>query len=134
MTLTGGGKVSLSSSGNNFIADGGSPETLTNVNNTISGAGTIGDSDFTLVNSSTIDANISGGTLTIKTGANLITNAGLLEANGQVTDLAISGSLTNLGTVEAFVTRRATLPLLAYPLAAVRSRIPTPWSHRRSII
>jgi fibronectin-binding autotransporter adhesin len=100
--LSGGGKVSLSSSGNNLITDDGSPRTLTNLNNTISGAGTIGDSDLTLVNSGTIDANIAGGTLTIVTGLNSITNAGLLEANGQVTNLAISGSLTNLGTVEAF--------------------------------
>ncbi len=103
MILSGGGKVSLSSSGNNLITDDGNPRTLTNLNNTISGAGTIGDSDLTLVNSGTIDANISGGTLTIETGANVITNAGLMEANGPITNLVISGSLTNLGTVEAFV-------------------------------
>ena len=81
--LSGGGKVSLSSSGNNLITDDGNPRTLTNLNNTISGAGTIGDSDLTLVNSGTIDANISGGTLTIETGANLITNSGLMEATGR---------------------------------------------------
>src|ERR1700722_4956964 len=69
--LSGGGKVSLSSSGNNLITDDGSARTLTNLNNTISGAGTIGDSDLTLVNSGTIDANIAGGTLTIVTGANV---------------------------------------------------------------
>jgi autotransporter passenger strand-loop-strand repeat protein len=100
--LSGGGKVSLSSSGNNLITDDGNSRTLTNLNNIISGAGAIAGIDLTLVNSGTIDANISEGTLTIKTGANVITNAGLMEANGPITNLVISGSLTNLGTVEAF--------------------------------
>ena len=70
---------------------------MTNVDNTISGAGQIGtgDGDLTLVNEAhgTIEANAAGGILTIDTG-NAIVNAGLLEATNGGTllvDDAVSG-------------------------------------------
>ena len=81
LTLEGGGQVILS--GDAVIAGTGSTAVLTNVDNTISGAGQIGSGDgtLTLVNEAhgTIDANVSGGELTIDTGAAIV-NAGLFEA------------------------------------------------------
>ena len=83
VTLQGGGYLTLSDSHENIIFGTNSATTLTNVDNTISGAGQIGigDGNLTLVNEThgTIDANISGGTLTLDTG-HTITNDGLLEA------------------------------------------------------
>ena len=63
VTLQGCGQVTLTDGGDNAIVTNGSAVTLTNVDNTISGAGTIGDRQYlTLVNErdGTIDANISG--------------------------------------------------------------------------
>ena len=83
VTLQGGGYLTLSDSHENIIFGTNSATTLTNVDNTISGAGQIGigDGNLTLVNEThgTIDANISGGTLTLDTG-HTITNDGILEA------------------------------------------------------
>ena len=98
VTLQGGGHVTLSDSHENVIFGTTSASTLTNVDNTISGAGQIGSGDgtLTLVNEAhgTIDANISGGTLTLDTG-HTITNDGILEATNGGTlqiDDAVSGS------------------------------------------
>src|SRR5205823_3318431 len=81
VTLEGGGQVLLSDSSSNFISSATSGVTLTNVDNTIGGAGQIGDWQMTLVNSGTI---IATGThaLLIDTGANVVTNSGTLEATG----------------------------------------------------
>ena len=98
VTLQGGGYLTLSDSHENIIFGTNSATTLTNVDNTISGAGQIGigDGNLTLVNEAhgTINANISGGTLTLDTG-HTITNDGLLEATNGGTlqiDDAVSGS------------------------------------------
>ena len=81
---------------------------LTNVDNTICGAGQIGtgDGNLTLVNEAagTIDANIAGGVLTLDTG-NTIINYGVLEAsNGgtlQVQDAVTGGTAVIAGgTIE----------------------------------
>ena len=83
VTLEGGGKLTLSDGAVNIVVGTGPNDTLTNVDNTISGAGQIGSGDgsLTLVNEAhgTIDANVLGGTLNLETG-NPITNNGLLEA------------------------------------------------------
>ena len=83
VTLQGGGQVILSDSHENVIFGATSATTLTNIDNTISGAGQIGigDGNLTLVNEAagTIDANFADGVLTLNTG-NTILNAGLLEA------------------------------------------------------
>ena len=84
-------------SGEAVIVGSTSASTLTNVDNIISGAGQIGagDGNLTLVNAAhgTIEADISGATLTLDTG-HAIANAGILEAaNGgtlQIDD-AVSG-------------------------------------------
>ena len=83
VTLEGGGQLILSSNAANTIVGTGRSDTLTNVDNTISGAGQIGSGDgtLTLVNEAhgTIEANDAGGTLTLETGTT-ITNNGVLEA------------------------------------------------------
>ena len=83
LQLTGGGAVLLES-GSLIYGNGssGSPDTLENVDNTISGAGTIGhngDGDLALTNDShgIIDAT---GILVLDTGHSIV-NAGLLEAS-----------------------------------------------------
>ena len=72
VTLQGGGQLTLSDGHENVIFGTTAATTLTNVDNTISGAGQIGlgDGNLTLVNEAhgTIDANISGGTLTLRYG------------------------------------------------------------------
>ena len=80
VTLEGGGQVTLS--GAAVIIGTGAAAVLTNVDNTISGAGQIGSGDgtLTLINEThgTIDANVAGGTFTLETGTT-ITNNGVLE-------------------------------------------------------
>ena len=94
---TGPGQVTLNDSSNNAIVSDGSAATLTNVDNTISGAGTIGDAHLTLHNEQygVIDAD-GVNALILDTGANTITNAGLLEATNGAT-LEIKSSVANDG-------------------------------------
>jgi Legume lectin domain/FecR protein len=109
--LDGGGQLTLSDNINNNIVSDGSAATLANFD-TITGAGTIGDSDLTLLNSGTIDAT---GThvLTIDTGINTVTAAGLvgsllvtnnaggiLEASAGHT-LQIDDNVLNNGLIQA---------------------------------
>ena len=83
VSLTGGGTVALGNSTYNVIfgatASPTGPETLTNVNNTIEGGGTLGDGELALINQGTIDANLST-PLTIEPSAGGVTNTGVLEA------------------------------------------------------
>ena len=89
-SLTGGGTVTMSNSANNTIGVFGGG--LTNVNNTIQGAGQIGNTQMGLNNRATINANVGG------SGANpLIIN--------------IAGTGSNTGTMEA--TNGGTLELQA---------------------
>jgi hypothetical protein len=97
-TLQGGGQVTLSDNGNSSIRSSNGAVTLTNVDNTLSGGGVIGDSNITLHNDSsgTIDANVSGQTLAVDAAA--FTNEGTAEAtNGG--DLFIANALDGAGTV-----------------------------------
>ena len=110
VTLTGGGTVNLSNSTNNAIEVATAGDTLTNTNNTISGAGQIGAATGMLfVNQAggIVDANASGGTLTINpsngasTPVGSTTNLGLLEASGGGI-LQVENTVTNTGgTIEA---------------------------------
>ena len=101
-TLTGAGKVTLSNNAGNEVASNGASATLTNANNTISGAGTIGDSHLTLINQGTIDANDSLA-LVVDTGTNTITNSGTLEATSSG-GLDIDSNVSNSKTIEALGT------------------------------
>ncbi|MBV1698201.1 MAG: hypothetical protein KGQ47_07590, partial [Hyphomicrobiales bacterium] len=100
--LTGSGDIILA--GDSQIEGNGthhSPDTLENVNNTISGAGAIGDGsgDLTLINDANgpIDAT---GMLTIETGNKAITNTGTLEATGPTGHLIVASAVTGTGSVD----------------------------------
>jgi len=100
VTLSGGGTLTMGNNGNNFILGSAGGNTLTNVNNTIQGAGNIGDGRMALVNqtSGVIDAN-QPTALVIQT-SNGTTNTGTLEAtNGATLVLtgASGGNFTNTG-------------------------------------
>ena len=112
VTLKGGGQITLAdvapgagSATNEVLADGATvaaPFSLTNMNNTILGAGLLGDGDATMKltnqTSATIDAN-GANPLTIDTG-NSLANAGTLVATG-AGGLFIDDTLINTGMIEA---------------------------------
>jgi VCBS repeat-containing protein len=95
LTLLGGGEVRLSDSSENVISGTGADVTLTNVDNTISGAGQLGDGLLTLINEGTIDATGTHA-LVIDTGANVVLNSGTLEASGSG-GLVVDGDVFNSG-------------------------------------
>ena len=103
VSLTGGGTVTLSNSGTSVpgavIAQAVASSPLTNVDNTIQGFGQIGGaSGLILVNHGTVDANVSGQTLT-SGAAGSDTNDGLFEAsNGGLLD--VTGAITGGGQLE----------------------------------
>jgi hypothetical protein len=97
VTLSGGGQVILSDNSQNVISGTDPSVTLTNIDNTISGAGHLGNGQMTLVNEGTIIADGSNA-LVIDTGANVITNSGTLQSTGTgglviYSDVANSGLL-----------------------------------------
>jgi hypothetical protein len=102
VTLTGGGVIQLSDNGNNSIDGIGATVTLTNVNNTILGAGQIGaGGGLTLINDAAgaIDASATNDALILY--SDTINNAGLLEATGAAPLIIRSTSVTNSGTIQA---------------------------------
>jgi hypothetical protein len=99
ITLQGGGQVILSDSGENFISGTIPSVTLTNADNTISGAGQLGAGQIALVNDGTIIATGSHA-LIIDTGANVVTNTGTLEATGSG-GLIVNSDVENSGLVWA---------------------------------
>ena len=99
LTLQGGGSLSLSDSSANIVTGTSTDVVLTNVDNTISGAGHLGAGSMTLVNQGTI---IASGTnaLEIDTGANTIINSGTLESTGSG-GLVLHSDLSNSGLLWA---------------------------------
>jgi hypothetical protein len=97
VTLTGHGEVVLSGDGDNIVGGAGGG-VLDNVDNTISGAGSIGDGQLTLINEScgVINANLAGQTLTIDTD-HAVTNGGTLEASNGGT-LLVDDAVTGGGS------------------------------------
>ena len=75
-------------------------ETLVNVNNTIQGSGNVGNFSLAIMNQSVINANVSGGTLTVLPNSNGITNTGVMQASSGGT-LSIVGMTNNSGLIEA---------------------------------
>ena len=92
VTLT-GGTLTLSNNVNNYIFGHATADTLTN-QETIQGAGHIGNGQMTLVNSGTINANQSAG-MTIQVNGG-VTNTGTIEATGGTLAL-VSTTVTNTG-------------------------------------
>jgi hypothetical protein len=82
VSLQGGGNITLSDDSNNAILSDGSTAKFTNVDNTISGAGLIGDGDTTLtfVNKDVIDATGTHPPI-LNTGTNTISNPGTLQVD-----------------------------------------------------
>ena len=97
VTLSGGGAVTMKIRQRHAAFLRGSGVTLTNTNDTIQGAGNIGDSGaLTIANQATIDANASGQNLNLSQGGGVVTNTGTLEATaGGV--LQIFSKVTNTG-------------------------------------
>ena len=101
VALGGGGDLTLSDSAKNSIVDNGAAATLDNSDDTITGSGTIGDANLTLVNKTggSIVASKAAAPLILDTGSNVISNAGILEAN--IGELVIDSDVDNTGTIEA---------------------------------
>jgi large repetitive protein len=98
-TLQGAGQMTLSDNGRNAIFGGDASAVLTNLDNTISGAGRLGAGALTLVNSGVILANGSNA-LVIDTGNNVVANSGTLEATGSG-GLSVAGAVANTGILWA---------------------------------
>ena len=99
LTLEGGGHVDLSDGNGNIIVGTTPDATLTNVDNTISGAGQLGEGKLTLRNEGTIIAS-GGNALTIDTGATAVVNSGTLGATGSG-GLVIHSDIANSGLLWA---------------------------------
>src|SRR5581483_7869430 len=100
--LSGGGVVQLSNNGANLIS-GNPGSVLLNVNDTIQGAGQIGDGALSLTNGAagTIDATGNSNVLVL-TGL-ATTNAGLIEGTGGAGLRISSTTIDNSGTIAALV-------------------------------
>jgi hypothetical protein len=99
VTLQGGGQLVLSDDGRNLVTAADPSAVLTNVDNTISGAGQLGAGQLTLDNAGVIDAT-GANALTIDTGGNAVANSGTLEATGSG-GLMVAGAVVNSGTLSA---------------------------------
>ncbi len=103
MTLKGGGTLTLDEYGVDFIdgAGGAVPTTFANVNDTIAGAGRIGDRGLILKNGGTVNATggLDGSSLVIDTGSRTVTNTGTMKATGG--SLYIASPLSNTGVLIA---------------------------------
>ncbi|MDF3214798.1 Ig-like domain-containing protein [Mesorhizobium ciceri] len=99
VTLQGGGQLELSDSAFNVISGTGPDVTLINIDNTISGAGQLGNGMLGLDNRGTI---IASGTnaLVIDTGGSVVANSGTLEATGSG-GLIVAGGIANSGMLSA---------------------------------
>ncbi len=92
-TLAGTGAVVLQG-GSNWV--GGATGAILTNEETIEGVGNVGNAQLALVNSGTMNANVSGNTLTLQPGA-ASTNTGMLEATNGGTLQFNGGSWTNTG-------------------------------------
>ena len=98
-TLSGGGSLILSNATTNLLKGVSAAATLTNVGDKILGAGQLGGGVMKLVNS--IGGLIDGddaAALTINTGANTITNAGVIE-NTSTGGTTIASAVDNTGVL-----------------------------------
>ncbi len=89
VTLQGGGHIVLSESDQNYIFGHG---TLTNVDNTISGGGDIGNGSLTFHNEGVVEAQ-GPYALIVDTGANAFVNTGVIETIGgtMIVDSPVTG-------------------------------------------
>jgi hypothetical protein len=102
VTLQGGGALTMTDNANNYLFGNASVFELDNVNNTISGAGQLGNGQMELVNTGKINANGTNAlvvNLGSYSGAN--STGGLMEATGTGGMALTSGIFSNSGTMEA---------------------------------
>jgi len=101
-SLQGNGKVILSDFGSGsiqMVTSSGSGGTLTNVGNTIMGAGTIGGSGTTLINQAA--GVINGNDFSALVLSGTVSNAGVLKSTQIAGGLVIAGTVVNSKTIEA---------------------------------
>ena len=108
VTLTGAGTVTLSDNIQNYLLEAAPGGSLTNVNNTISGSGNIGNGAMAFTNQAAGVVNATsalGNFLTVQTGAAGATNLGLMEASSggtlQLENAIANTNGTTNGTIEA---------------------------------
>jgi len=94
VSLSGNGKVTLSNNANNSIIGAAATDTLTNVNNTIQGAGNIGGGQMGFVNQGTVLANQST-PLIIDPSSAGFNNTGTLNVSGGDVMHVLGGPFTN---------------------------------------
>lgn len=100
-TLSGGGVIELSNNTGNRIYGATAASLLTNTNNTIRGSGQIGVGQLAFTNQGTVEANLSGATLTIDPAASAFVNTGTYRAvNGGVLVLNTGSFNNNTGTIQ----------------------------------
>ena len=94
--------MTLTDSANNFIDnDSGSGMTLRNLDNTIAGAGNIGNGNVSLVNAAKGVINATGASNSLIINSfNPVLNAGLMEATGAIGMKVVRG-IINTGTLKA---------------------------------
>jgi hypothetical protein len=97
VTLKGGGQLLLSDNSGNTMSGTSAAVTLDNVDNTISGAGILGDGQLAIVNEAAgmIDA-VGNNPLILDSGSNAIVNSGTLRSDGGT--LAVRSPVTGAGT------------------------------------
>jgi hypothetical protein len=102
-TLQGKGAVTLNDHSNDFILGLAAADVLTNVDNTISGGGQLGDGQLTLVNQAAglIEGGATTNALTLDTGSGSFSNAGTIESTGGKGLLILNSTGTNTGTIQA---------------------------------
>jgi VCBS repeat-containing protein len=98
-TFHGGGQIVLSDSNANIISGTGAGVALNNEDNTISGAGELGNGGLSLTNAGTINATGTHA-LVVDTGSNSVVNSGVLEASG-TGGLTVASSIANSGALWA---------------------------------
>ncbi len=101
-TLVGGGLVTLSELSSIVLAGSTSDKTLTNLDNRLTGSGTIGGGHLSLVNMAggLIDACASDGSaMTLDASAGSLVNAGLIETTGAGGLVIQHGVVANRGTI-----------------------------------
>ena len=105
MTVAAGGQVSFAdvsgsgSASTQRLTGSSAAATLDDVGGLISGYGQLGGGTLTLINEAKGTIEATGGTLTVDTGATIVTNAGLTEAINGTLEL-VSGA-SNSGTISA---------------------------------
>ncbi len=109
VTLTGGGTIILSDDVDNRVTGNNAANRLINEDNTIEGAGNIGNNSIGLLNRSLIDANATA-TLTVDPSSTGVVNAGTIRATGGGILKLNGGTFTNFeGSTDGLIQANASI-------------------------